>query len=240
MDLQRLRELAGIVVEGRPGRKKVTDMYHGTSSEFFDSIMKHGLLPEVGHSSYGSVNDDPAFVSYGGVYLTKNLGTAAGAALDAAQKHGGKPMIVTVQYVAGSSGIDEDFIFMSWSNLVYLANRVSSNLIDEALGMFPHKVGKETRKYTEMFFRLAIAIKDNVGKDFDMYDHVLPDSQIRFVVKKIIESIKNRPSDMDGNIINARITRPIGFRGKTRIINIQEIVPRDKVFMHGEILYPKK
>lgn len=241
MDIQRLQTLAGVISEGRPGRKKVTDLYHGTSTAFFDSILKHGLLPEVEHSSYGSIGDDPAFESYGGVYLTKSIGTAAGAALDASKKHGGKPMIVTVQYVVGSGGVDEDYLFMSWAGLIYDSKTVSPELIQTALDFFPFKVGNDTRTYTKLFFKLAIAIRDSMDKGkFDMYEHVLPDPQIRFVVKKIIESIKSRPHDIDGNINNVRVTRPIKFKGKTKIISMQVIEPVDKHFVHGEIIYPKK
>lgn len=87
-------------------------MYHGTASSLVPSILKFGLVAEPPKRTYSRDTDveQQGYDSYGGVYLTSNLRIARDAANTAAKAHGGKPVLITLQYVITSGSIDEDEI----------------------------------------------------------------------------------------------------------------------------------
>lgn len=78
-------ERARAILERYGGAKKERGIwYHGTSPRHFESIMKHGLVPNPQQRAW-SADDDAGFhqvsrVSYGGVYVTRNLVTATSSA----------------------------------------------------------------------------------------------------------------------------------------------------------------
>lgn len=105
--------------------QKTSIMYHGTSSTFLSNIMKHGLQPYVGHKSSEAQN--PALHSFGGVYLTGDRMFAYTIARTSTQHHKGDPIIITVQYVIRSGGIDEDeFISKFIKEIFYLLGKDKS------------------------------------------------------------------------------------------------------------------
>lgn len=203
------------IAESRPGRKKVETLYHGTSSTFLPSIKKHGLLPDTGQQSYG-VDDGPSFESYGGVYLTSDMHIAEDAAEVASLLHGGDPMIITVQYVLGSGGLDEDFVL----GLVFKYINKLEN-IDPILRDLQNKIGKLNRHVRVYVIDLIERVQDikltnGIYDEDDFDDYIRGDSKIRSIVKQIMEISKNRriPNGL------VRVARPIKFKGKTRIIDI--------------------
>lgn len=219
MNIDRLRKLAGIA-EGRPGRQKTVKLYHGTTSQFLSNIKKHGLLPNTGQQSFGS-GSGVAYASYGGVYLTSMAGTAKDAAKEAADKFGGEPIVVTVQYVLGSGGLDEDFIFDTWWDLIdYVSDPTEA--ANEALERLEEltNLRENTDLLVREFFDIVNEIK-NSKDEYDYDDDIRADPNVREIVKKIIESVKNRDIE---NTANVRLTRPVGWRGKTRIISIDRVV----------------
>lgn len=113
-----------LLIERRLQRTKI--MYHGTSSVFLSSIMKHGLIPNAPHKSFGA--HDIKLYSYGGVYLTSNENRAEEAAFDAIKYHNGEPIIIKIQYVTGSGGLDEDLINLTFKSKIPYFLRDTDNL----------------------------------------------------------------------------------------------------------------
>ena len=224
-----------LLVERRLQRTRI--MYHGTSSVFLPSIMKYGLLPYVPHKSYGA--GEPESHSLGGVYLSADDEIAQFAAYDAVQFHGGEPIIITVQYVIGSGGLDEDLIFSSFigigrSNLYKNRQRVDfetflKKSVSSAIEEFTRhgKPTISTKKFIEEFFTMMYKrIVDTIIPN-TMTETVMLDQVLREIIVDILESTK------DPSMINVvRVTRPIKFRGKTRITQIVNT-------RTGEILYRK-
>ena len=72
--------------------------FHGTTTTFLKSILKHGMIPNPNKSVYDS--DDtarenrPSNKTIGGTYFTTRLGTAASAATSAKNKFNGNPIII--------------------------------------------------------------------------------------------------------------------------------------------------
>lgn len=217
-------QIKDVLAEGRPGRKKTVTLYHGTTSEFLPSIKKHGLLPYTENKSFGSDisdgKDGAAYESYGGVYLTNNPLTAQDAAREAAYIHGGDPIIITVQYVKGSGGLDEDYIFDTWFEIIDNVDnpRIAAK---EAIEDLQHvtNIRSNTIQLVNQFF----AVVDTIKKEKFEYDYdndIRADPRIREVVKELISSVKNTDAKASTNV---RVTRPIGFKGKTRITGITKI-----------------
>jgi len=223
MDLIRLKQLAGIA-EGRPGQQKVEELYHGTTSAFLPSIKKFGLLPNTGNRSFGvGVDADvgtDAYASYGGVYLTKYVRTAKDAAREAAAIHGGEPIVLTVQYVLGSGGLDEDYVFDTWFDIVDNVDNAAA-ASEEALERLAEitNIRENTAWLVREFFDIIAVIKREKN-EYDYDDDIRADPRVRSVVKELIQSVKNRELASTANV---KVTRPIGFRGKTRITDITRI-----------------
>lgn len=199
-------------------------MYHGTSSAFLSSILKHGLLPNVKHKSFGG--DDEAYHSLGGVYITTDKDYASEAAFTAIGTYPGIPILITVQYVIGSGGLDEDLFFerclyvmkqnayeyiniASDSTIFKLANKCLYILKDNV------KPTNKTKHLMNLFCRTYIESFNN--KEYTHHDMIL-NPKLRKIIVWIIESTKDT---LDTNEV--RITRPIKFKGKTRILKINEL-----------------
>lgn len=108
------RKLVGFRTLGAPKGSTRVIAYHGTSSVFLPSIMKHGLQAFPERKVW---EDDPSAsvyhssrASYGGVYLTTNLLTATGSALAAVMKFGGRQLIIIASVKLGAVAPDEDNI----------------------------------------------------------------------------------------------------------------------------------
>jgi len=88
----------------------VSIMYHGTSDIFARQIMKTGLLANPPKRTYDDDHVDAAMKTFGGVYLTPKLSYANAISDDAVESHGGKPLLITLQFAQGSADVDEDLI----------------------------------------------------------------------------------------------------------------------------------
>ena len=274
------------IITERSGQQKVVTMYHGTSSVFLPSIRKFGLDPnpkpirkpgDPHPSQIRKLGLDPipaqkswypdgkeALLSYGGVYITTSNDVATTAAQAAAKRHGGEPILITVQYVLGSGGLDEDqandtilkSFFLS-SNSVDFAKKLANELLSKYKIVYPigsyqdfinlYKLMMKRYlmwikadpdpngifKRTDSTFWTASELAYNMMSE-DLYVY-LAHEPYRNLVKKIIEKTKvSKPEltyskpDSEGNIYidkftNVRVTRPITFRGKTRIVDISKI-----------------
>lgn len=204
----------------RPGRQNVELMFHGTTSDFVPSIKKHGLLPDSPNVSMGYGNEDPSsdlsLPSYGGVYLTSNFHIAIDAAEMVSMSTGGQPVIVIVQYVSGSGGIDEDEIIFNLIDVLYsepgelrdLETAYEMALRIPALKGLP--VGD--RKYLKLLLKNMADLHGSKLGDFGLQGS----KEVREPAKKIIQKIKGTSRKHT----NVRVTRPIKFSGKTRILDI--------------------
>jgi hypothetical protein len=85
-------------------------MYHGTSSNLVPSILKNGLLAAPPKKTYDIDTYGASTASMGGVYVTPSREYAEEISRESAETHGGKPAMVTIQYVRGSADLDEDDI----------------------------------------------------------------------------------------------------------------------------------
>ena len=138
------------IITERSSQQKVVTMYHGTSSVFLPSIQKFGLDPNPkpirkpgdphpsqirklgldpipAQKSFG-IEDGEEWASYGGIYLTTAKNMAQAAARSAVRNHGGDPILITVQYVLGSGGLDED----QANDTILKSFFLSSNSVDFA------------------------------------------------------------------------------------------------------------
>jgi len=91
-------------------------MYHGTSSNFLDSVLSQGLIPNPPKRYWDDGGDKPDHLpanvmpdtTVGGVYFSSSISAANNAAEDSAEKFGGTPMIVIAQIQRKSAYADED------------------------------------------------------------------------------------------------------------------------------------
>lgn len=204
-----------ILFEGRPGRQKTAIMYHGTSSVYLQSIKVHGLLPDRPGTGYGS--DEPGKESYGGVYLTAHRETAESAAVEVAERTGGEPIIITVQYVIGSGGADEDQIIYNMFDIIDDIG-TSKTFVKRAPAILGGNLPPGDYKYLISFYNRVKRIA-NGESWMEVEEEILTDEKIRKIVTYLLN--KTRVNTVD-KYTNVRVTRPITFRGKTRITNIEK------------------
>lgn len=101
------------IVERRQQRTEI--MYHGTSSNLVRSILKNGLLANPPKKTYDVDTFGASTASMGGVYVTPDRSYAERISAEAVETHGGKPAMVTIQYVRGSADVDEDDVVAALS-----------------------------------------------------------------------------------------------------------------------------
>lgn len=227
MDIERLQKLAGIITEGRPGRKHVTQMLHGTSSKFVSSIKKHGILPSTGETSgYGSATA-AHHRSYGGIYLTPDLVQAASAAYDVTDQTNRadgtdkyEPVFVVVQLVEGSAGLDEDEIVPQMLGIYNKSRDESGFAADVLMDLRPHIVPSGDIPVLYALFKYLRKVNptnEDFAKNQDLRNQILGDSDFRTLVTKLIESVKAGSDEFAAVRV---YDRPIGWSGKTRILGI--------------------
>lgn len=107
-------------------RKRATKdlFYHGTSTKFLRSILKHGLVPNPKEGYWktdprhpGRPTFDVSRKSYSGVYLTKNFLSANSAASNISRKLDTNNLFVCVQGQPRSGYHDEDSIMWSLKSI---------------------------------------------------------------------------------------------------------------------------
>lgn len=113
------------IVERRQQRTEI--MYHGTSSNLVRSILKNGLLANPPKKTYDVDTFGASTASMGGVYVTPDRSYAEQIASEAVETHGGKPAMVTIQYVRGSADVDEDNVVAALSQAASTVMRRLSN-----------------------------------------------------------------------------------------------------------------
>jgi hypothetical protein len=113
------------IVERRQQRTEL--MYHGTSSNLVRSILKNGLLANPPKKTYDVDTFGASTASMGGVYVTPDRSYAEQIAGEAVETHGGKPAMVTIQYVRGSADVDEDNVVAALSQAASTVMRRLSN-----------------------------------------------------------------------------------------------------------------
>jgi len=95
--------------------QQVITVYHGTSSNKVTSILKHGLVANPKDKTY-----DGGLESVGGVYTTASKSYALDMGEVASEKDGSDYIaLVTMQFVTGSAGMDEDMIGEILRNTLY-------------------------------------------------------------------------------------------------------------------------
>lgn len=86
--------------------------YHGTTSKVLPQVLSQGLIPYPKVRAWASDKDvsvgSPSRVSYGGIYLTKNLLTATSSSSNAGNSGRGNTLVVAVDIQERSIIADED------------------------------------------------------------------------------------------------------------------------------------
>ena len=185
-----------LLVERRLQRTRI--MYHGTSSTFLPSIMKHGLIPNAPHKGFG----DDEWASYGGVYLTSRLPYAKKATKFTVKSHSGDPILITVQLVVGSGGLDEDLVIKRFAQIGWdflftdYRNRIKEDLetflkktLPKAIRSFSRYVtpSEYTKQYIQQYFELFHSHITELS-----YPVIISTPELREQVAKIIESVKDQ------------------------------------------------
>jgi hypothetical protein len=222
--------------------RPTTLMYHGTSSEFLRSILKHGLDPNPKQKSWDSGGELP---SLGGVYMAPIMGRATkNAAKEAVTKYGGSPIIITIQVVSSSGTADEDDIFSSVAEQAFEAYRdpnspYTQDYVSNILLRLNNKVipNQQTPIKVKEFADAIIKIlKDNnYPTNSGSYQAELWLSkrpELKEFILGVTNTVKPRMKETPSESSNVRITRPIGFSGKTKIVKIENMD-------NGEVYYPK-
>jgi hypothetical protein len=220
-------------------QQKTSLMYHGTSDIYLRSILKQGLLATPPDRTYDGEYGNEGYETYGGVYLTADHRTAEDAAEHAVDAGGGNPIIITVQYVHGSGHPDEDIITHIINHTVYhdfndadfdyekyesftdFAHDNMKAVVESMVSsstdilMTRGKLGKPVTPALYKIFELILNVVDD--DSIEVYD-IMGVVQSYPVYKECIEVImQNMTMNQHGN---TQVLRNIGFKGKTRIIQI--------------------
>lgn len=216
-------------------QKSTSIMYHGTSSNFVRSILKTGLIPDPKTRSWG----DPETMgadkeSLYGIYLTPYVGKAKSAAETAARTNKGTPVIITIQYVSGSGGLDEDDI----NGIVCyaVAERYEKFIKNFDIGF--NRILEDIKELTSTAFNrrsfdllkqlttvaVNIASRNLEAVESLEFKSIQGNPEYRQLLTQFTESVKLFPKgDAGWESENIKITRPIGFSGKTKIIKIEDL-----------------
>lgn len=224
-----------------------TLMYHGTSSVFLRSILKNGLDPNPKQKSW---DVGGAMPSLGGVYMApNNARSTRNAAKEAVDKYGGKPIVVTIQVVTSSGTPDEDNIFDTVATTAYQAYKEPnspytkdyvSNIINELQRKI--KINQQTATKIKQFADTAISIlkRENFSTNTGSYQAqmwLLEQPELKELMVGVLNTMKPKMAENSSDSPNVRITRVIGFKGKTRIVKISDIETDDSDMEIGEVYY---
>ena len=111
------RERVNMIMARRLPKSPRAIFWHGTTSKFLPTILKHGLdnkhtkeglWVKDSKITKGEINHQPSKRSYGGIYFAKNMFTSYAYANDAARKLGGTPILIAAILTETSTIPDED------------------------------------------------------------------------------------------------------------------------------------
>lgn len=234
--------------ERREKRRKL--MFHGTTTTFLDSILKHGLLVNPPRRTYtrDEKRHNDHLETMGGIYLTSRSYLAGDAADAATRKFGGDNLIVTVMYQWGQGDIDEDkiastlhTIFMSYIDVFYKNkygrphDRLDGSFdkwADQNLQQVVNDISKNliaelrrkgifpNRTGTPLIPKLVDYILMHLS-EYKIYNYFMIDLRHDRKFVAILEQLMNNVR-MDPKIHdhNVRVHQNITFRGSTRIVRI--------------------
>lgn len=112
--VKKIKELYSLTEKVKSGRQLRGIWYHGTSSKYLKNILTQGLIPDPKEKSW-NVDPDASSATldrttYGGVYVTKNLGTAERSAWRTSKKTNTNSLIVILDLQPKSLIADEDVV----------------------------------------------------------------------------------------------------------------------------------
>lgn len=157
--------------------QRVITVYHGTSSKNVRNILKLGLVANPKDKTY-----DGGLESMGGVYTTASKSYALDMGAVASEKNNSEHIaLVTMQFVTGSAGIDEDMVGEILKSILYSDDveivflksqrvmnpsdaskylmRIASNFAKEALQQFKrNKLGQVNKMTKEYLTKYLLAV----------------------------------------------------------------------------------
>jgi len=217
--------------------QKTNLMYHGTSSIYLKSILKHGLLANPPRRTYDGNYGNQGYDTYGGIYLTPRKNMAEEAAEYTTDAVGGEPMVIMVQYVQGSGNIDEDIITHIINQIVYndfdnydvekyetyneytdhFKNTVIDDMVTSGINRL-QKIGRLGKPVSQALHKLFEIILNTVTDEY-LEVHAIMDvvgdyPKYKHYISSIMQNITTKKPE------NTQVLHNIGFKGKTRIIQI--------------------
>jgi hypothetical protein len=218
-------------------RQPTTLMYHGTTSTFLRSILKHGLDPNPKQKSWDVEGTMP---SLNGIYMAPTAGRSTRhAAKEAVKKYGGSPILITIQVVTSSGTPDEDNIFHLAGEVIYDAYRepdspYTKDYVSNILTRLQDRIkpNQQTITTVKRFADTAMSIfkSNNYTKNEGSYfaaSWLLKQPELRELMLSVLNTMKPSMAERPTDSPNVRITRVIGFRGKTRIVKINNMETQD-------------
>lgn len=203
-------------------------MYHGTSTTFLRGILKNGLLANPPQKSWTGVTNN--LPSLDGVYVTSKVNYAKEAADAAVEKHGGDPLIVVVQTVVTSGTPDEDIIIRPIIERAYEAYKndfkgYHTDYFNDIINTLDNRVklsqasAEKIKQYVDTVIK--ILQDENYRKTAGSF-YASSDLRTRPELQQLIRPLLStmKPKEEDNKRFEARLTRDIGYKGKTRIVKI--------------------
>jgi len=195
------KEFYNLITEHKKSRgaKKLRDIwYHGTSTLYLNNILKNGLItnpekrswdtdPDVGFTSFDRT-------SYGGIYLTKNLGTSISSANRTARKSNSNSIIVICYIQPKTLLADED-------DVVSGSLKISDSF--QAIS-FLYKIYKYGTQYEELKENYIISRDNWVKKQLLYFNYRLED----LLTPKLTELLKDF---LENDLWNAALTRFVSY-----------------------------
>jgi len=239
-------KITELITERR--QQNISVVYHGTSSNFVRSILKTGLSPVPPKRSWGDSDKMGADKeSLPGIYLTPRLDYAQTAAKQSVELNGGTPTLITVQYVSGSGGLDEDnitgivcyavsedydaFIKDFDHQFLDIISRVKDRLKNTALNNRSIEILKQLVKVA-----VNITSKNYEEVQGTEFRSILSNPQFRQLLIKFTESVKVHSSENpDWTSEHIKVTRIIGFSGKTKIVKIEDLKTKAVYYEKHEV-----
>ena len=227
-------------------KQQVITVYHGTSSNNVENILKHGLVANPKDKTY-----DGGLESLGGVYTTASKNYALDMGAVASKKNNSKNIaLVTMQFVTGSAGMDEDMISEILRSTLYSdeVGKILSHeryylpaqaqdFAKEALEQFTNNdLGQINRMTKEYLTKYLLAVLTDARKIYnsdptravEMFEPFsVSNFSHRDLLQKALDTMRanaNNSSDDffmgDEGPANFRLKRDVKFKGRTRITSI--------------------